>query len=643
MLYRLEGVEVSFAGRAVLRGATLQQEAAEKLALVGRNGSGKTTLLRVISGEIEPDAGRVERARGLALARVQQHLLGAAATRVLDFCLEAFPGLLETERDIADLERSHHGDKEVISARLQALHEQWERCDGSRARPRAETALAALGLRRDDLGRPLGSLSGGERTRVALAQALLSPASLLLLDEPTNHLDLLGVDFLAQELARRQGAVLLVTHDRQLVDRLGGAILELHGGRVERYSPGYDRYRRERAARREQARKAWELQRAEILRQEEFIRKNIAGQNTRQAQARQKFLAKLERLEPPEPDVPAIRLRWPASSRSGDRVLEVANLAVGWERPILTGISFILRRGDRLAVVGRNGSGKTTLLRTLVGAAVALEGRIHFGTGVVPGVYDQESAETGGEASVLETLLTVRPDWTPAEARGWAGRFGFSGEAAQAPPHTLSGGERARATLARLLAQAPNLLVLDEPTNHLDLPTCEALEEALHDYPGAVLLVSHDQRLLSRVATASLLLEGGTARTYASVDEALARLGLVTERSADMLKGAALPAARRSLQEEERRRLKRDAARARQRADTLAADLQAAQERLAQLEALLCDRHVYSDPQRAVSVAREADTLRQSLDQLLSAWTEAEEDAETLEQALARLAQEMGK
>jgi len=636
VLYRLEGVRVSFGSREVLRGVSLQHDLGEKLVLLGRNGSGKTTLLRLIAGELEPEEGIIERSKALRVARVEQHLAGVAATGVLEYCLGAFEGLLTLEREIAVWGGDGGGGGAAALARLEDLHEAYERCDGYRARPRTEAALAALGIPRDLFNRPLAALSGGERTRVALARALLSSASLLLLDEPTNHLDLLGVDFLAEELARRDGAVLLVTHDRQLVDRLGGAILELHGGRLERYPAGYDRYRREREARRAQARKAWELQRAEILRQEEFIRRNIAGQNTRQAQARQKLLARMERLEAPEADAPAVKLRWPASARSGDRVLEVEDFTVGYHKPLVSGVSFVLRRGERLALVGRNGSGKSTLLKTIVGLLPALGGSIRFGSGVVPGVYDQESAESGGRACVLDSLLECRPDWAPADARAWAARFGFSGETAEAPPHTMSGGERARATLARLLAQAPNLLVLDEPTNHLDIPTCEALEEALSEYPGAVILVSHDRRLLSRVGTAALLLEGGRARPCQSVAEAFQRLGLAAERKAEPPR-AAPPPARRSQLELERRRVRRDAMHARQRADALAAELHAGQERVAAIEALLCDREVYTDPQRAHALVAEAETLRLHLAELLEAWTEAEEDAEALESTLARL------
>jgi len=420
------------------------------------------------------------------------------------------------------------------------------------------------------------------------------------------------------------------------VDRVGGEVLELHGGRLERYPAGYARYRRERGARREQARRAFELQRAEIERQEEFIRRNIAGQNTRQAQARQKLLDRMTRLEAPEPDLAALKLRWPESGRSGQMVVEAGDLAVGWADPVLRGVSFTLRRGERLAVVGRNGAGKSTLLHALAGRAPALAGRLRFGAGVVPAWYDQEQAEIPNGVSVLEVLLTARPEWTPAEARGWAARFAFSGEAAEAATDSLSGGERARLALARLIALAPNLMLLDEPTNHLDLATCEVLEEALGEFSGALLLVSHDRRLVEKVATGVLLLEGGSAVAVNRVEDAFARLGLVAPpRRGDA--GDEPPARRRSAEEEERRRLRRDAARGRERADALAAEMERSEGRLRELDELLCRREVFSDGARARELAAEADALRASLKDQLEAWGAAEKDAEALEVRLVEL------
>ena len=636
MLYRLDNVRVAFGAREVLSDISLQHNPGEKLVLLGRNGSGKTTILNVIAGEQELEGGAVARASALEVARVEQLLRSGGELSVRDFCLRAFARLVAVEAEMAALEPELAAGGEAVAHRYHELHDEIERLDGYRARPRVEAALEAVGIPPSYFDRTVETLSGGERTRVALVRALLSPVSLLLLDEPTNHLDLVGVEFLCRELAARDGAILVVTHDRELIDRIGGEILELHGGRLERYSGGYARYRRDREARREQQRKAYELQRSEIARQEEFIRRNIAGQNTKQAQSRQKLLDRITRLRAPESDAPAVRMRWPQMGRSGERVLECEGLSVGWETPLLSDASFVVRRGERLSVVGRNGSGKTTLMTTLAGRLPARAGRMRLGAGVVPGAYDQEHAEVPAGVSVLAALFESRPDWTPAEGRAWAGRFGFSGVRADAMTDTLSGGERARLALARLIAQAPNLLLLDEPTNHLDMPTCEALEEALLDYPGAVILVSHDRRLVERVATDVLLLEHGRVEPLNRVEDAFARIGLAPVRASAKSdeKGSA---PRRSAIAEERRRLRRDAARARELATSLAASLEHAEARLHEIDELLCQREVFSDHVQAAALAAEADALRAALDELLETWTEAEEDAEALESRLAEL------
>ena len=635
MLYRLSDVELAFSGRQVIRGLSFQHNPGEKVILVGRNGSGKTTLLRLISGELEPDRGSVERASGLTMERLEQIITADPCTAVVDYCLDAFPQQRSIEAELAALEpRLAWGDEAVVE-RFHHLHEEFERLDGFRVRPRVEAALLGTGIPSVMHGRPIGSLSGGERTRVALARALVSPADLLLLDEPSNHLDLLGATFLADAIATRSGALMLVTHDRELIDRAGGDILEIHAGRLERYGAGYSRYRRERDMRRAHQRRSFELQQAEVARQQEFIRRNIAGQNTRQAQARQKLLDRLERLEPPERDLPAARLKWPQSVRSGERVLESNGLVVGWREPLLRGVTFQVRRGERVAVVGRNGVGKSTLLRTLAGIMPALGGAVRFGSGVIPGLYDQEHADLPVENTVLLALLDARPDWAPADARTWAARFGFSGEAADRSCAALSGGERSRLALARLLGQGPNLMLLDEPTNHLDLPTCEALEEALSDFPGAVLLVSHDRRLVERVATAALLLEDGRASFLDRVDTALERVGLQPARRPARDPHAS--SARRSAVEEERRRLRRDAARARALADSFLAEVGTVERRLGEIDELLCTREVFADHNRARELSDEAVGLRERLDGIVADWQQAEEDASALEIRLAEL------
>lgn len=631
MLYRLQDVVLEFGERRVLGPLSLQHNPGEKLVLVGRNGAGKSTLLRLIVGELQPTAGSVLRASGLRLAYLEQLVQEDPEKPVLEFVLGAIPELFALE---AERERlaAHLETPEKLSA-YAAVEEKLASLDAFRARPRAQALLAGLGIPQELHGVPLGALSGGQRTRVALARALMAPADLLLLDEPTNHLDLLGAVFLAQVLAEYRGALLLVTHDRALVDAVGGDILELSGGRLERYRGPFSRYQKEREARREQQRRAWQLQQQEIARQQEFVRRNIAGQNTRQAQARLKLLAKVELLPPPPPDPQPVKLRWPALARSGDRVLEVHGLAVGYQRPLLQNLHFALRRGERVALVGANGSGKTTLLKTLAGLLPPLAGSVKFGTGVSAGYLDQDQA-TVAAGTPLELLLAARPDWTPAEARAWAGAFGFSGEAAETPTALFSGGERSRLALAQLLAQAPNLLLLDEPTNHLDIPTCQVLEAALADFPGAVLFTSHDRAFVEHVASGVWLLREGQLVPMNSPAEAFAALGM--EQPAVGKPAGKAP--RRSPQEEERRRLLQRVTKMEKELAEVEQELVAIEKLMGELEAALTLPEVMRDPQKLRFLAENLSSARAKQEVLWQRWCEVAEGLEALRRTLTQLA-----
>ncbi len=626
----MDDVVVEFGGQRLLGPLSFQHNPGEKLVLVGRNGTGKTTLLKVIAGELTPTSGRVERARGLSVAYLEQILREDPSLPVLTFVLRGIPDLLELEAQREELASTLDDPKTL--AVFSAIEEKLERLGAATARPRAQALLQGLGIPQDLHERPLRELSGGQKTRVALARALLSPCDLLLLDEPSNHLDLLGATFLARTLGERKGAVLLVTHDRFLVDAVGSEILELAGGTLERYPGPFARYLKERVARREQQRRAFELQQAEIARQEEFIRRNIAGQNTRQAQARQKLLAKTERLEPPPPDPEPVKLRWPQTPRGGDRVLEVHRLAVGYTEPLVRDASFVLRRGDRVALVGANGAGKTTLLKTLAGLLPPLAGSIRLGTGVVVGYSDQEQGAVAS-GTPLSLLLEARPDWTPAEARAWAGAFAFSGEKAEAPTEVLSGGERSRLQLALLLARAPNLLLLDEPTNHLDIPSCQVLEEALQEFPGAVLFVSHDRALVEAVAEAVLLLEGGQVVPVNSVAEAFARLGL--EKPKEKPERTAAP--RRSLQAEEKRRLAREIARTERELRVVEGDLLETEKMLAELEAALTLPELAAAPEKLRELAEAIQRARVRQDRLWERWVELSQKVEDTKRLLAAI------
>lgn len=627
MLFRLVDVVVEFGPKRVFGPLSFQQNAGEKLSLLGRNGSGKTTFLRLVTGELAPTHGRVERASRLRVSSFQQPK-GELQENVLCFVLSGFPELLALE---AERERVAALLPEPSAVqRFAEIEEALDRLGASTARARAQALLQGLGLPRELHTRPLATLSGGQKSRAALARALLAPSDLLLLDEPSNHLDLIGAAFLAQILAERESAALVVTHDRALVDALGGNVLELAGGQLERYQGPFRRYWQQRQARREQQRRVWEVQQAERARQEEFIRRNIAGQNTRQAQARQKLLAKWECAAPPPPDPKPVRLRWPEIRRSGDWVLQVERLAVGYSTPLLQNLCFTLRRGERVAVVGANGSGKTTLLRTLAGQIPPLSGSIRLGTGVSVGYADQEQGPMGS-GSPVELLQRARPDWTPAEVRAWAGAFGFSGDNAQVDGSLVSGGERCRLQLATLLAQAPNLLLLDEPTNHLDVPTVQVLEQSLSDFPGSLILVSHDRALVEAVATEVFLLQGVGLQPMRSVAEAFTLMTFPGR----VAKAPRSDSPRRSPQAQERREKEKQLGRLERNLAEVEGQLMNVESEIRELEAAC--QLVAADFEKLQSLAVQLGQAKQCQESLWQRWCQLGEAVERLRKELAEV------
>ncbi len=645
MLYRLEGLTVRLGGTVILDGLDFQHNPGEHLALVGRNGSGKTTLLRLLAGDLEPDSGRVRFAKETRVVKLDQHFRAAPGTTVLQYALGAFAHLHELE---ARLERTtaalaEHPDDDALLEALQDLQDAIEGSGLYRTEAEARSTLAAFGLGRALLDRPVEALSGGQRTRLALVRALLAPGDLLLLDEPTNHLDLFGAAALAEILRELPTAVLVATHDRELIDRVAHQVVEVDRGRLRRWPAGYAAYREAREQALAADVKAWERQQEHIRKTEAFIRKNIAGQKTRQAQARRKALEKLERLERPSGTEPPPAFVWREVARSGDVVLAAEDLDAGYGgRPVVHVEQLVLRRGERLAVLGPNGAGKTTLLRTLAGKLPPVAGRVSLGHGVTWGWYDQELADLPREGTVLDALWSVQPRWNPQELRSWLARFGFSGDDAELDVSGLSGGERGRLTLARILASGPNLLFLDEPTNHLDLPTCEALEQALAAFPGTLVVVSHDRRFLEAVTNRVILVSGGTAIEHRSIAGALTAAG-VAGATPEPTEPQRRPSSgnRRSPLAEEVRKLRRDVARLRERVASLEEAIEARHRSIAEGEESMADRQIWADPGRLQEIQHTVETARTELTGLEEEWTEAAGDLEALEERLQALEEEL--
>jgi ATP-binding cassette subfamily F protein 3 len=499
----------SFGAEDIFSDVTVSIPHGARIALVGPNGSGKTTLLRLLARQDTPTQGMVTHARNLRIGFLPQQadiVLSGSGT-LWEAMLEAIADLLAQEarlEELADRLAEHPDDEALLTTYGEAQH-RFEEAGGYAYEARIRQVLGGLGFGEDDYQRPLTQLSGGQKTRALLARLLLETPDLLILDEPTNHLDIRAIEWLESWLRSFDGALLLVSHDRYFMDRLVDHVWELIFGRLETYRGGYSAYVEQREARHALLLKEYERQQEFVAREEDYIRRNIAGQNTRQAQGRRKRLERYLRDEaiaaPREHRL--MRLNLHAGQRSGDKVLMTRDLVIGYHDdyvPLFEAPDITLYRGECAALIGPNGVGKTTFLKTILGQLEPLSGEVRRGASVEIGYFAQAHEELRAENTVLDELLRVR-NMPLGEARSYLAAFLFTGDDVYKPVAALSGGERGRVALAKLALEGANLLLLDEPTNHLDIPSQEILEAVLADFGGTILLVSHDRYLIRDLAT----------------------------------------------------------------------------------------------------------------------------------------------
>ncbi|HEV3469274.1 MAG TPA: ABC-F family ATP-binding cassette domain-containing protein [Pyrinomonadaceae bacterium] len=520
MLFRLTDVHKSYGSQEVLRGLSVQLNPGEHVGLVGRNGAGKTTLFRLVTGEETADRGDVVRARGLRLGLLEQHVDFEPGTTVHEAALAAFADLQRIEHEMHRLEHrmaEEGSDLGQVFERYGELQHEFERLGGFEYAAKAEAILMGLGFGRETWAEPSEILSGGQKNRLGLARLLLAEPDVLLLDEPTNHLDVSAVEWLEEFLASYKSAYVIISHDRYFLDRACTRIVEIENGRAASYNGNYSHFLVEREERREIAQRAYENQQQLIAKTEEFIRKNLAGQKTKQAKSRRNMLARMERLDAVRPDQASGDFRLQKVERAGTHVLTAAEAAIGYPGRVLArDINFILKRGECLGVIGPNGSGKTTFVRTVLGKTPQLAGEIRWGANVSVGYYAQQLDDLDERNEIIMELRRVAPaSATAGELRSFLAKFLFTGDDVYKHVRDLSGGEKGRLALAKLIYSRVNVLVLDEPTNHLDIPSREALEEALDAYDGTIITISHDRYFLDRVATQILALDGrGSAEHY---------------------------------------------------------------------------------------------------------------------------------
>jgi ATP-binding cassette, subfamily F, member 3 len=634
----------------LFQGVTFTLDAGEKAALVAPNGAGKSTLLRLVARELSPDEGSVVVRRGARIAYFRQSHEIAAEGTVMEAFLAGFQDILALRHALTLAQHEAASGTEQALDRLAKAHDRYHAAGGDALERRIEMLAGHLGFTHAQMDRPVASLSGGERGRLHLGVVLAQEADLLLLDEPTNHLDLDTIAWLEGHLQAMTCAILCVSHDRAFLDAVCNETMELGRRSFRTYPLKYSDYAVAREEDLERERELAERQADFVAKTEEFIRRNIAGQKTKQAQSRRKMLDKLDTIERPE-DVWAqaerVSFRFAPAPRSGDIVLDARGLGASrGGRTLFEGLDMFVKRGDRIGIIGPNGSGKSTLLKLLAGVGEADDrGEIRRGTNLREGYFDQHLGSLDPTKTAIEEIRSVRGDMNADGCRQYLSRFRFYGDDPLRRVQGFSGGERSRLALAKLLLEPRNLLFLDEPTNHLDIPAAEILEEAVASFEGTVLLVSHDRRFLSAVTTRIVAIHDGQVDVYPGgfedhqharakaaaappeeEDERPAAKSRAVKRSAST-KPAAQAAAPPASPEERKRQFEAEKAAAR------AADRR--KKRVKELEGLIAEgeakvtalreklkSHPGGDWAAVAKLANEEQALTREVDRLMSEWME---------------------
>lgn len=634
-LLSCDNVTFGYAGDTLFRDVTFRLEAGDRLGLVAPNGAGKTTLLRLLTGQQAPDSGRVIVPPTLSVGYLKQNQHFPDEWTVLDALLSEHTDVVRLREEINEANHAAADGSDEALRKLSQLQDRYELAGGHALEHRVLAAAAQVGFLASDMGRKVGSLSGGERGRLSMGVVLAAEPRLLFLDEPTNHLDLTTTERLEQMLRSFQGAAVIVSHDRAFLDATTTMTGELGSKRFRLYHAPYTKYLELREADLAREEAALERQEGEIARTEDFIRRNIAGQKTKQAQSRRKQLAKVERLERSE-DVWAeagrMAFRFAEADRSGDIVIEASGLGASrGGRRLFENVELLLRRGDRVGIVGPNGAGKTTLLRLLAQqGSKEDEGTIRRGTNLQEGYFDQHLESLNPDATAIDEIRRVRGELVVDAVRTYLARFRITGDDPFRKVSSFSGGERTRLALAKLLLVPRNLLFMDEPTNHLDIPATEILEEALANFVGSVVLVSHDRYFLDRVCTRILHLENGSVSihsgTYSDWRNAVERASRPSPAAAGKKLPADAETAKAKQDYEGQKALQREAERKVRRAAQLEKDIAKAEEESRALKQTLLAGH--DDWEELARLAQEEQTLKNRIDRMMEEWSKLTEETE---------------
>lgn len=624
VLISLEDLRKFYGPDPVLDGVTLELRAGEKVGLVGPNGVGKTTLLRVIAGQLDPDGGRRWQRPRLRISYLPQQPMFASDGTVWDAAREGLRDIVEMVQRSEALARrvaeTRGSEQERAAYQYDLLQQQLLQVNGFQLDYRIEQVLQGLGFATASFHQPASQLSGGQQNRLLLAQCLLASADLLLLDEPSNHLDLPATQWVEDYLASSRQAFVIVSHDRYLLDRVTHHTLELFQGTVDRYRGNFSAYWKQKSLRLSVQQREYDKQHEEIRRMEDFVRRHHAGQKHVQAEDRRKKLQRIERVARPR-RIESPPMRFPKPRRCGDIVLRVEQLAKTFQSRLFHGLTFQLQRGEKWGVFGRNGTGKTTLLRCILQQVPPDEGSVSWGTGIRVGYFDQQLAGVPVNQTAADSIRAGDPAPDEPARRHILAQFGITGEMAFQAVASLSGGERSRVALARLAVLRPNLLILDEPTNHLDLWARDALESALAEFDGSVLLVSHDRFFLNRVVDNLLVLDFEQHHVVHGNYEVYCQ----QQRQRDQSHGTGPKENRRVAQSagSEGSRAKRPRRFPYRKVAEIEAEIAHREQAIEQLQLQLSDPEVVRDAQQIRAVQQRIAELQERVEQLYEHWEEA--------------------
>ena len=632
MVLSANHLEKSFDGETLFSEASFRIDDKDKAAVVGSNGAGKTTLLRIIMGELSADAGEVVIARGKTIGYLSQHQGLSDDCYIYEEIRKAKADVLAMEESIRDLEqRMKEASGDTLSAMMEEysrLNHEFELRDGYAARSEMTGVLKGMGFSEDEFDKLCGKLSGGQKTRVALAKLLLTKPDCILLDEPTNHLDISSIQWLEGYLRSYPGAVIVVAHDRYFLDRIADKVIEVDGGRVTEYKGNYSAYAALKKRQREDALKAYLNQRQMIKHQEEVIEKLRSfnrEKSIKRAESRQKMLDKVKRLDKPAGPEDKMVLKLSAHEESGKDVLVIEGLSKSFgSHTLFSDVNIHIRRGERVAIIGDNGTGKTTLLKIITGLTDADAGTLTLGSKVEIGYYDQEQQLLTDENTLFEEISNAYPDLTNTTIRNTLASFLFTGDDVFKPVSALSGGERGRLSLCKLILSDYNFLILDEPTNHLDMPSKEVLENALSSYEGTLLYVSHDRYFVNQTCTRILELSGEQFTEY------LGNYDYYLEKKENMIRPETSSAGTAAQPETaagalDWKQQKEEQARKRKTLNDIKKTEAAIEEReirSAEIDELLTHEDIFTNVSRLMELNSEKEKLQEELMELMEKWEE---------------------